>query len=40
MDFGNSYIYEFELWSSSGQRLADISRLTQKRSFTIQRNEA
>lgn len=32
--------YTFELWSKSGVRLADISKLAKNRRFTMQRNEA
>ncbi len=40
MDFGNSPTYTIELWTSTGSRVADISRQAHNRSFTIERNEA
>jgi hypothetical protein len=40
VDFGNSRLYEFELWSQTGYRIADISALCQNREYTLQRNEA
>lgn len=40
MDFDSSQVYEIELWSSSGTRMADISALAKDRQLTLQRNEA
>lgn len=40
MDFGSSQLYSFELWSSNGVPLADISALVQNRTYTLERNEA
>lgn len=40
MDFGGSRLYEIELWSAGGSRIADISALCFNRSYSIQRNEA
>ncbi|MDQ0825428.1 hypothetical protein QFZ60_001601 [Arthrobacter sp. B2I5] len=40
MDFGGSRLYEIELWSAGGSRIADISHLCSKRRYTLQRNEA
>lgn len=40
MDFGSSRLYELELWTSSGVRMADISSLAQNRTYTLERNEA
>ncbi len=40
MDFGGSRLYEIELWSASGSRIADISTLCSNRSYSMQRNEA
>lgn len=40
MDFGSTQLYTFELWSSSGIRIADISALCQNRKYTLERNEA
>jgi len=40
MDFGADRPYEIELWSQSGQRIADISALCSNRRYTLKRNEA
>lgn len=40
MDFGSPRRYEIELWSPSGQRIADISHLCSNRSYTLTRNDA
>ncbi len=40
MDFGKGRLYEFEVWSASGSRIADISSLCFNRRYTMQRNEA
>jgi hypothetical protein len=40
MDLGESRLYEIELWSQSGSRIADISALCFDRKYTMQRNEA
>lgn len=40
MDFGSGALYEIELWSAAGSRVADISHLAKNRRYTIQRNEA
>lgn len=40
MDLGESRLYEIELWSQSGTRIADISTLCFNRKYTLQRNEA
>jgi hypothetical protein len=40
VDLGHSRLYEIELWSQSGVRIADISALAFNRKYTMQRNEA
>ncbi|WIE74479.1 hypothetical protein [Curtobacterium sp. MCSS17_007] len=40
MDLGQQRVYEFELWTKDGQRIADISALAFNRQFTLTRNEA
>ncbi|WP_427007202.1 hypothetical protein [Pseudarthrobacter sp. H2] len=40
MDFGGKRLYEIELWSAGGSRIADISALCFNRSYSMQRNEA
>jgi hypothetical protein len=40
MDFGDKRLYEIELWSAGGSRIADISALCFNRSYSMQRNEA
>lgn len=40
VDFGSSRVYELELWSNDGKRLADISNIAKNRVFTLTRNEA
>ncbi len=39
MDFGSSRLYEIELWSAGGTRLADISALATNRSWNATRND-
>jgi hypothetical protein len=40
MDFGKKRLYEFEVWSATGSRIADISAYCFDRRYTRQRNEA
>lgn len=40
MDFGSTQVYEVELWAPNGARIADISKLCNKKRVTLQRNEA
>jgi hypothetical protein len=40
VDLGHSRLYEIELWSQTGVRIADISALAFNRKYTMQRNEA
>jgi hypothetical protein len=40
MDLGEQRLYEFEIWSQSGNLIADISALVFNRSYTIKRNDA
>ncbi len=40
MDLGSKRVYEIELWTTSGTRLADISSLCQNRRYILTRNDA
>ncbi len=40
MDFEGERVYELELWSIQGIKIADISHLAKNRKYTMQRNEA
>ncbi|MEA9986259.1 hypothetical protein [Subtercola sp. RTI3] len=40
MDLGEARLYEIEVWSQAGQRIADISALCFSRSYTLLRNDA
>lgn len=40
MDLGERKLYEIELWSQGGQRIADISALAFNRRYVLRRNDA
>lgn len=40
MDFNGDRVYEFELWSIQGKKVADISHLAKGRKYTLERNAA
>jgi hypothetical protein len=40
MDFGSQRLYTIELWDKNGNRIADISDMAFRRSYTIERNQA